>query len=115
MEQNQMYLLYDDQCKFCCAIARWAKKQNTDIEIWSVRSADSKELLKSHGIHFIDLQTVYFVEGAVHVRSRAAFQLLRRTRIPWRWLSLLMNARNLLFHLGRRIHCGAGLGRGKGG
>ena len=25
------------------------------------------------------------------------------------------NARNLLFHLGRRIHCGAGLGRGKGG
>ena len=26
-----------------------------------------------------------------------------------------LNARNLLFHLGRRIHCGAGLGRGKGG
>lgn len=26
-----------------------------------------------------------------------------------------MNARNLLFHLGRRIHCGAGLGKVKGG
>jgi predicted DCC family thiol-disulfide oxidoreductase YuxK len=88
IEQNKMNLLYDDQCKFCCAIARWAKKQNTDIEIWSVRSADSKELLKSHGINFIDLQTVYFVEGAVHVRSRAAFRLLRHTRFPWRWLSL---------------------------
>jgi predicted DCC family thiol-disulfide oxidoreductase YuxK len=83
-----MHLLYDDQCKFCCSIARWAKAQNAAIEVWSVRSADSKELLKSQGIHFIDLQTVYFVEGAVHVRSRAAFQLLRHTRIPWRWLSV---------------------------
>jgi hypothetical protein len=26
-----------------------------------------------------------------------------------------MNARNLIFHLAQRIHCGAGLGRGKGG
>ena len=88
LKSEKMHLLYDDQCKFCCSIARWAKAQNAAIEVWSVRSADSKELLKSQGIHFIDLQTVYFVEGAVHVRSRAAFQLLRHTRIPWRWLSL---------------------------
>ena len=86
--QIMMQLLYDDQCKFCCSIARWAKAQNAAIEVWSVRSSESKVLLKSHGINFIDLQTVYFVEGAVHVRSRAAFQLLRHTRIPWRWLSL---------------------------
>ena len=88
LKSEKMHLLYDDQCKFCCSIARWAKAQNTAIEVWSVRSADSKELLKSQGIHFIDLQTVYFVDVAVHVRSRAAFQLLRHTRIPWRWLSL---------------------------
>ena len=88
LKSEKMHLLYDDQCKFCCSIARWAKAQNAAIEVWSVRSADSKELLKSQGIHFIDLQTVYFVEGAVHVRSRAAFQLLRHTRIPWRWLSV---------------------------
>ncbi len=83
-----MHLLYDDQCQFCCSIARWAKAQNAAIEVSSVRSAESKELLKSHGINFIDLQTVYFVGDEVHVRSRAAFQLLRHTRIPWRWLSL---------------------------
>jgi len=83
-----MHLLYDEQCQFCCSIARWVKAQNAAIQVSSVRSAESKELLKSHGINFINLQTVYFVEGAVHVRSRAAFQLLRRTRIPWRWLSL---------------------------
>lgn len=89
LKSGKMHLLYDDQCKFCCSIARWAKAQNAEIEVWSVRSADSKELLKSQGIHFIDLQTVYFVEGAVHVRSRAAFQLLRHTQRPWRWLALL--------------------------
>ena len=89
LKSEKMHLLYDDQCKFCCSIARWAKAQNAEIEVWSVRSADSKELLKSQGIHFIDLQTVYFVEGAVHVRSRAAFQLLRHTQRPWRWLALL--------------------------
>jgi predicted DCC family thiol-disulfide oxidoreductase YuxK len=85
---QKMHLLYDDQCQFCCAIARWAKAQNAEIEVWSVRSTESKELLKTHGIHFIDLQTVYFVEGAVHVRSRAAFQMLRHTHRPWRWLAL---------------------------
>ena len=88
LKSEKMHLLYDDQCKFCCSIAHWAKAQNAAIEVWSVRSAESKELLKTQGIHFIDLQTVYFVEGAVHVRSRAAFQLLRHTRIPWRWLSV---------------------------
>ena len=82
-----MHLLYDDQCQFCCAIARWAKAQNAEIEVWSVRSTESKELLKTHGIHFIDLQTVYFVEGAVYVRSRAAFQMIRHTQRPWRWLA----------------------------
>jgi predicted DCC family thiol-disulfide oxidoreductase YuxK len=85
---QKMHLLYDDQCRFCCAIARWTLSQNPAITVWPVRSSDAKELLKLHGIHFIDLQTVYFVEGAVHVRSRAAFQLLRHTRFPWRWLSL---------------------------
>lgn len=88
LKSRKMHLLYDDQCQFCCAIARWAKAQNAKIEVWSVRSTESKELLKTYGIHFIDLQTVYFVEGAVHVRSRAAFQLLRHTHRPWRWLAL---------------------------
>jgi predicted DCC family thiol-disulfide oxidoreductase YuxK len=84
---QKMHLLYDDQCPFCCAIARWTLSQNPAITVWSVRSSDAKELLKLHGIHFIDLQTVYFVEGGVHVRSRAAFQLLLNTRRPWRWLA----------------------------
>ena len=88
LKSRKMHLLYDDQCQFCCAIARWAKAQNAEIEVWSVRSTESKELLKTYGIHFIDLQTVYFVEGAVYVRSRAAFQLLRHTHRPWCWLAL---------------------------
>ena len=88
LKSRKMHLLYDDQCQFCCAIARWAKAQNAEIEVWSVRSTESKELLKTHGIHFIDLQTVYFVEGAVYARSRAAFQMLRHTHRPWRWLAL---------------------------
>jgi len=88
LKSRKMHLLYDDQCQFCCAIARWAKAQNAEIEVWSVRSTESKELLKTHCIHFIDLQTVYFVKGAVYVRSRAAFQMLRHTHRPWRWLAL---------------------------
>ena len=46
----------------------------------------------------------YFASG----KSGASESAVRISRIR-------MNARNLLFHLGRRIHCGAGLGRGKGG
>jgi len=83
-----MTILYDDQCKFCTKISFWAVGQNPNINAMGVRTNEAKVLLKSHGIQYIDLQTVYFVEGAVHVRSRAAFQLLRHTRFPWRWLSL---------------------------
>jgi len=83
-----MTILYDDQCKFCTQITFWALGQNPKIKAMGIRTTEAKELLKSHGIQYIDLQTVYFVEGAVHVRSRAAFQLLRHTGIPWRWLSL---------------------------
>ena len=48
------------------------------------------------------------VRFVVHGRVCSAFGVL--------WVHAgLQNARNLLFHLGRRIHCGAGLARGKGG
>jgi predicted DCC family thiol-disulfide oxidoreductase YuxK len=54
----------------------------------SVRTTEAKELLKSHGIQYIDLQTVYFVSDKVSVRSAAAFNILHNTKAPWRWLSI---------------------------
>lgn len=84
-----MTILYDDQCKFCTKISVWAVGQNPNLTALGVRTTDAKELLKSHGIQYIDLQTVYFVSDKVSVRSAAAFNILRHTKAPWRWLSIL--------------------------
>lgn len=83
-----MTILYDDQCKFCTKISVWAVGQNPNFTALGVRTTDAKELLKSHGIQYIDLQTVYFVSDKVSVRSAAAFNILRHTQAPWRWLSI---------------------------
>ena len=84
-----MTILYDDQCKFCTKISVWAVGQNPNFTALGVRTTDAKELLKSHGIQYIDLQTVYFVNDRVSVRSAAAFNIVRHTKAPWRWLSIL--------------------------
>jgi predicted DCC family thiol-disulfide oxidoreductase YuxK len=83
-----MTILYDDQCEFCTKISFWAVGQNPKIKAMGVRTIEAKELLKSHGIQYIDLQTVYFVSDKVSVRSVAAFNILRHTQAPWRWLSI---------------------------
>ncbi|MFM2426017.1 MAG: hypothetical protein RL747_1561 [Bacteroidota bacterium] len=84
-----MTILYDDQCKFCTKISVWAVGQNPNFTALGVRTTDAKELLKSHGIQYIDLQTIYFVSDKVSVRSAAAFNILRHTKAHWRWLSIL--------------------------
>ncbi len=84
-----MTILYDDQCKFCTKISVWAVGQNPNFTALGVRTTEAKELLKSHGIQYIDLQTVYFVSDKVSVRSAAAFNILHNTKVPWRWLSIL--------------------------
>jgi predicted DCC family thiol-disulfide oxidoreductase YuxK len=63
--------------------------QSPNLIALGVRTTDAKELLKSHGIQYIDLQTIYFVSDKVSVRSAAAFNILRHTKAPWRWLSIL--------------------------
>jgi predicted DCC family thiol-disulfide oxidoreductase YuxK len=83
-----MTILYDDQCKFCTQITFWALGQNPKIKAMGIRTSEAKEVLKSHGIQYIDLQTVYFVSDKVSVRSAAAFNILRCTNAPWRWLSI---------------------------
>lgn len=83
-----MHILYDDQCKFCTKISQWALAQNRDFTAVSMRSPEAKAMLKHHGIQFIDLQTVYFVNNKVSVRSAAVFNILRHIKTPWRWLSI---------------------------
>lgn len=82
-------ILYDDKCNFCVRIANWCLKKNPDFKIMSVRDSESKDLLRSSGVQFIDLQTIYFVYGEhVYVRSLAVFKIFGFFNHPWKLISL---------------------------
>lgn len=53
----------------------------------SVRESEAKLLLRNLGIKFIDLQTIYFIDGQnIFVRSRAIFGICSYLSYPWKLL-----------------------------
>ena len=86
----QKIIIYDANCKFCTSFANWCIKKQNEFSIIPVRERDAKEKLKSVGIQFIDLQTIYFIDGKnVDIRSRAIFKILSFVNFPWKLITLL--------------------------
>ena len=86
----EMYVLYDEKCKFCTKFSNWISKKNTAVNILPIRSPEAKALLRDRGESFIDLQTVYFVQGrAVFKRSAAVFEVFSHLGQPWKLMSFL--------------------------
>lgn len=86
----ELLVIYDANCKFCTTFAEWAKINHPHFQILSVRSKEAKNILKSMGIHFINLQTIYFVaKGKVLTKSKAIFAIMQWMPFPWRVLSFL--------------------------
>ncbi len=81
-------IIYDSECKFCIRFSSWSKSEVTSLEILSVRSKESRKILREKGVKFIDLQTVYFIDqDEVLVRSRAVFRIFSNFGLPWKLIS----------------------------
>lgn len=88
MSKN-IFILYDEKCRFCTRFAHWATEKNSSLAIVPIRSKEAKQLLKKRGAHFIDLQTVYFIkEEKVNTRSLAIFNIAYHLPFPYRLLSV---------------------------
>ncbi|MCS3530810.1 thiol-disulfide oxidoreductase DCC family protein [Chryseobacterium sp. JUb7] len=81
-------IIYDSECKFCTRFSTWSQSKVSSIEILSVRSKESRKILREKGVKFVDLQTVYFIDhDEVLVRSRAVFRVFSNFRFPWKFVS----------------------------
>ena len=74
-----MTILYDEKCKFCTSFTKWALKKNKNFILFPIRSKEAKNLLKTKGITFINLQTIYYIDNFVFLKSKAIFKILAKT------------------------------------
>ena len=88
--ESEMFILYDEKCRFCTKFSNWVSKKNTAMNILPIRSPEAKTLLRNRGESFIDLQTVYFVQdSAIFKRSAAIFEIFFYLGQPWKLMSFL--------------------------
>ena len=87
---NTHYIVYDGQCKFCTAAAQFALAHaaSTTLAVIAVQATEARELLRTRGIQFINLNTIYFITpSAVLVKSTAVFAICTQLKAPYKWLS----------------------------
>lgn len=81
-----MTIIYDSNCKFCVRFVSWAKSRNPDFVLLSNRDKDARLLLRSKGITFINLFTIYYVDSKVLIKSKAVFEILLNTKSHFKFL-----------------------------
>lgn len=81
-------IIYDATCKFCTRFTSWSEASNPILKAIPVRSKEARMHLRNANVHFINLQTIYFIsDGKAYVKSKAIFQIMRLMPLPWRLLS----------------------------
>ena len=79
------YILYDSKCKFCSSIVTYciSKRREENIIAIAIQNKDARLILRKLSVSFIDLNTIYFVEGEkVYKRSVAIFQISKYLKFP---------------------------------
>ncbi|WP_073179562.1 thiol-disulfide oxidoreductase DCC family protein [Cruoricaptor ignavus] len=83
-----MNIIYDDKCGFCTKFSEWCVRSNNKFITLPVRSKEARQILRARGIQFIDLQTIYFVNGGrVFNRSQAVFNIFKNFKFPYYFIS----------------------------
>ncbi len=83
-----MNIIYDDKCGFCTKFSEWCVRSNNKFITLPVRSKEARQILRAQGIQFIDLQTIYFVNGGeVFNKSRAVFNIFKNFKYPYYFIS----------------------------
>ena len=73
-------ILYDAHCNFCAAVVRFILKRDKEkiFRFGAIQSPQSRALLRTHGINFASLKTIFFVsENTVLTKSEAVFAIIR--------------------------------------
>ena len=78
------YLLYDNECPFCCSIVRKISSlaKNLDISYEHIRSKKGKELIEKYYLENID-SVIYIENKSVFIKSSAILRLCKQMRFPY--------------------------------
>ena len=79
------YILFDSKCKFCSNLVAYciSKRDKENIVSIAIQNKDARQILRKLNVSFIDLNTIYFVEGEkVYKRSVAIFQISKYLKFP---------------------------------
>jgi len=88
MQVNEV-IIYDGQCRFCTHFASWSKMKYPDINIIPVKTKEARSILKTFGVQFVSLQTIYFItQNKVYTKSTAVFHVLKNIHYPWKLIAL---------------------------
>lgn len=83
------YIIYDEKCTFCIKFSQWSVRKNKNFIKLPIRSKEARQILRERGIQFIDLNTIYFVDGKAALnRSKAVFKIFNNFNFPYYFISL---------------------------
>ena len=90
------YLIYDDECNFCCSIVRKlitliGQKGITYIPL---KSSKGKQLISDHDLHHVNSVIYIDEKDNIYIKAIAVLRVFRGTKAPYNLIYLF----NLLPH-----------------
>ena len=84
------YLIYDDECNFCCNVVRILTSlvETSVITYISLKSSKTKELISCHNIQNIDSVIYLDDKGKIYTKAIAVLNVFRIMKFPYNSLYL---------------------------
>tara|TARA_B100001175_G_C19449522_1_gene610566 strand:- start:385 stop:720 length:336 start_codon:yes stop_codon:yes gene_type:complete len=85
------YLIYDDECDFCCSIVIRLKKviTNYDIKYIPLKSNKGEELVNKYKVINTDSVIYIDIRNVVYLKAAAILSIIKLMRSPYNLLSVL--------------------------
>ncbi len=84
------YLIYDDECRFCCNVVRMLTSLvgTSVITYISLKSSKTKELMRSHNIQNINSVIYLDDKGKAYIKAIAVLNVFKVMKFPYNLLYL---------------------------
>jgi len=92
MSDQRSIIIFDGNCNFCKSIIEWLQQKDTkkNFDYLTIQSPEARQELRKYGIVFIDLQTVFLLDGKkVLTRSKAIFRIFSTLEWPYKAFAFL--------------------------
>ena len=95
------YLLYDNECPFCCNIVKKISGliDNPDLSYHYIKSITGQKIIKKYSLEHIK-SVIYFDNGMILLKSNAILHLCKQMSFPYNLFYILNILPESLLNLG---------------